>query len=631
MVGGDGQLIRGRYRIDRKLGGSARHETWLVTDLKTSRPCVLKRLREAGAMPADSRLFEAQATVLARLDHPGIPRFVEHFVEGEGAAREQVLVMHYHPGESLERLVAKERLLTEAQAVALLRRLEPVLAYLHAFDPPLVHRSIKPANIIVGPDGRPCLTDLHFSVEGPGWKSWQEAPPGEDDLAVRAPEVALGGPVPASDIYAVGMATIFAMSGEDPAALPREGGRIRVRDVVRASEAFLSVLSRMVEPALERRYPDVRALEADLAKLVPGRISGLPAVPPVPPAPAKPAKPAKPIRTGVPPLRRSAFLTLAGVLLALAVGGGLFWLARTRRPPPPVESLVAPVPPAAVAPAPLTPAPVVSQEPEPAAVSATAPSPAGAPAPTIATEPAARAPGIAPPAPAPGPAAPPAPAEASPIVVAGRLLYDGQPIAGPGLPAPLFWFRDEASRAQVKPEVEYDAGAFKVRGLAPGRYGLSVRVDAERGNPNIFPGDFNAWAEFVLEAGARLELELPLRRIMHLRQPVDNGATLPGWDAPCGAGHPSPAKILFAWEPLDPAATYEVRIDRLACARGYVSAGSAYSRATTDPWVSVELPPSREGECYSFRLVAKKNGRQIGILTTHGKTGLGWDYRFAVR
>jgi hypothetical protein len=664
---GDGRVFAGRFRVDRELGRGPLATSFLVTDLKTSRACVLKRLLEADVPAADARIFEAQAAVLAKLAHPGLPAFVDYIVEDEGAGREHLLVTRYFPGESLERLVGKGRLLTEPQALALLGRLAPVFRYLHGFDPPLVHRLLKASNVIVGPDARPCLVDFHFAVEGPGWRAWEGTPEDADEPPIVAPEAAAGGAVPASDIYVLGVALVYAMSGQRPGEVSGDAARARLRETLRIGDAFAAILARMVEPALERRYPDVRALEADLARVAAGRAPGAPA--------------AQASREVAPEPRQGPRRSIAGVVLiavvvaALAVGGYSWW--RTARAPrPDAESLTVtapgapdaqqPAPPAAqpsaepgaapaqtdvAAPAPPA-APGVAEVPASAAPSAPegaapaaptppapAPAPASAPAPAPAVAPvAAPAPPSAPPAPAP---AAPAPAAAAPdataapdaaeVVLKGRLLFDGQPVAGTALPEPLFWFRDDVKKVQVAPRVAYEAGAFTVRGLAPGKYGLSVRVDAQKSNPNIFPGDLNAWAEFTVEAGRVATVEMPLRRIMRLQQPVDNAVVLPGWDVPCGAGYPSAGKILFAWEPVDPAATYEVRVDRLLCGRGYATAGAAFSKSTTDPWVNVELPPSREGECYSFRLSAKKGGQPIGILATHGKTGLGWDYRFVVK
>ena len=162
-----GRLVGGRFRVDRELDRGPGTQSLLVTDLRNGRPCVLRQLFVAAASPAAARRFETQAAILARLDHPGLPRFIDGFTEGEGDAALRVVVTSYHPGESLERLVAKGRPLTESQALLLLRRIVPVLAYLHAFEPPLVHRTISATGIVIGPDGRPFSTSRPRL--SPGW------------------------------------------------------------------------------------------------------------------------------------------------------------------------------------------------------------------------------------------------------------------------------------------------------------------------------------------------------------------------------------------------------------------------------------------------------------------------------
>ena len=651
------EIVGGRYRLDKELGRGAHTVSWLVTDLRSARPCVLKRLREADAPPAAARLLAGQAAILARLDHPGLPAFVDYIVEGEGAAREHLLLTRFHAGESLEQLVAKGRLPTEAQALGLLRRLVPVLAYLHGFDPPLLHRFLKASNVIIGPDGRPCLADFHFTLEGEEQIAMEGTSAGEESPVFAAPEVATGGAVPASDICALGLTLIYWMSGQDPATFAGEGARSRLRETLKIGDGLAAVLARMVEPALERRYPDASALEADLVRLGAGRV----------PAAAPQKAPPAPAGGSAPRSSSSGLLPVAIVAMAVLAAGSWYWFRTARQAEPTGDSLVpGPAAPTAQVSAPegSSPpaagggpsAPAVSRDtaavatPPPAAETAGAPESPPAPVtpslPMSNTQPqtaeVSSAPAGTPVAesgPAAGattPAIPPtsvakAPATADSPAVTGRLLLEGKPVGGLPLPAPVFWIRDEATKAVEKPKVDYAAGDFAVHGLKPGRYGMSVRVNLEPANPNLFPGDLSAWAPFTLEQGRPLALEVPLRTVMRLQQPVDTNAVLSGWEVPCGAGQTLSSRVLFAWAPLGPGATYEARVERLACGRGYAPAGVALARTTPDAWVNVELPPSAEGECYSFRLTASREGRPLGILTTHGKTGFGWDYRFVVK
>ncbi len=603
-MGDIGQLIGGRYRVDRELFRGPGIQSLLVTDLRNGRPCVLRQLSLATAPPAAARRFEVQAAILARLDHPGLPRFVDGFSEGEGDAVVRVVVTSYHPGESLERLVAKGRPLTEPQALLLLRRIVPVLAYLHSFEPPLVHRTIGATGIVVGPDGRPCLTTIDFAGAEQAIPSPEPAPPGPDEPAPAAPEVFMEG-APASDIYALGQAVCRGMTGRDPAVLPYEVARVQLRDALGVSEAFAAVLARMLDTSPERRYVDAKALDADLARLAGVRVA---------PAQQPPEQEVEEPR----PRRSARPLVIAGVALALVALAAV--AVRLRNQPAPSPSLV-------VAPAPQEQAvapPVPS-----AAAEVPVPSPAPAPSAPEAVAPAAVP--AEPPTAAPAPALPAAaPVDASPVVAEGRLLFDGKPFVNPAAPPPLFWFREEGKKTTVQPRVDYAAGAFTVRGLSPGQYGMSVRIDLEPGNPNMFPGDLTAWAEFTLEAGRPASLEVPLRTVMRLVQPVDTGVVIRGWDVPCGAGNVSPGKLVFSWDALEPGTRYNVSVDRLLCGRDYASAGRVLTRATTESWVKIELPPNQEGECYSFRLSASRGGRTVGIMTTHGTTGIGWDYRFSV-
>jgi hypothetical protein len=629
VLGEIGRLFGGRYRIDRELWRAPHLESLLVTDLRNGRPCVLRRLLSATATPEDLKRFEAQSAILARIDHPGLPRFVDGFTAEESGDR--VLVASYHPGENLERLMAKGRPLTEPQALALLRRIVPVLTYLHGFDPPLVHRAIKPTGIVIGPDGRPCLTDIDFVIPELETPAEEHAPPGPAELARAAPEVFMGVPVPASDIYALGLAIVRGMTAEHPAELLRDGAKQRLRDALRVSEPFAGVLAQMLDPSLERRYSSAQALETDLAKLAGVRVAAGP--PPPRGAAAQPtAQPAE----EPPPRRLARPLTAAGVVLALMALAAV--AVRLRTQPPPAPELVPKAEqregqtgdsqpsggnprPAEVPPAPVSEAP---PSPPGSATPAAAPEGAQEAASAPASPPASTASG------APSQVEPPASPAADAVVAEVRLLYDGKPFAGAASPAPVLWFRNEESKAVEKPQVENAEGVFRVRGLRPGRYGVGARIDLDPSNPNLYPGDLSAWSEATLAAGRPSVIELTLRKHIRLRQPVDNAKPIPGWDVACGAGNAAPRQVVFAWDPVDPAASYDVRIDRLACGRGYASAGTALSSTTTDAWAKVELPPNNPGECYSLRLTAHKEGRLMGILATHGTAGLGWDYRFAV-
>ena len=132
----------------------------------------------------------------------------------------------------------------------------------------------------------------------------------------------MGGAVPASDIYALGLAVCRGMTARDPAVLLREGARLHLRAALGVSEAFAAVIARMLDPSLERRYPDAKALDADLARLAGVRLPPARAVEEPRPSreittPREPRQPAPRAADESRPRRGARPLILAGVGLAL--------------------------------------------------------------------------------------------------------------------------------------------------------------------------------------------------------------------------------------------------------------------------------------------------------------------------
>ena len=107
------------------------------------------------------RQFEREAKLLAGLRHPNLPRVIDHFIVPDQG---QYLVMDYVEGKSLAALLAERgRPLDEAEVLPWIRQVADALEYLHTRTPPIIHRDIKPQNIIVAADGRAMLVDFGIS------------------------------------------------------------------------------------------------------------------------------------------------------------------------------------------------------------------------------------------------------------------------------------------------------------------------------------------------------------------------------------------------------------------------------------------------------------------------------------
>ena len=299
-------LKNGRYTLLRRLGEGSQGETYEARDNGISReqprprPGALVEEWNAyvakartGEVPAseellaikcfrvnkakawkDVELAEREARTLASLDHPRLPRYVEHFEEG-GAL---YLVMEKVPGESLATIRARRQTLSVAEVTKMLEDIAEALQYLHGRAPFIVHRDIKPGNVIRRPDGSYALVDF-------GAVRDRLKPAGGSTVVgtfgYMAPEQFQGRASPKSDIYGLGATAITMLTGSEPEDLPHEGLGIDVaRALPKGTPApLVRALTSMLQPDPDRR---VGSIEEALELLRTSRRSERPK-PPEPP------------------------------------------------------------------------------------------------------------------------------------------------------------------------------------------------------------------------------------------------------------------------------------------------------------------------------------------------------------
>jgi serine/threonine-protein kinase len=161
-----GEVLRGRYRICERIGQGGMGNIYLADDLRLEgRRCALKEVEHDRTVPTNlikeaRKQFLQEATVLARLDHPNLPKVSDFFSIGP----RDYLVMDYIPGKDLRlrMLDAKQKgaFLTEEDVIIWANQLADALSYLHNQNPPLVHRDVKPSNLKITPNGLLKLVDF---------------------------------------------------------------------------------------------------------------------------------------------------------------------------------------------------------------------------------------------------------------------------------------------------------------------------------------------------------------------------------------------------------------------------------------------------------------------------------------
>ena len=161
-----GEVLRGRYRIRRIIGQGGMGSIYLSDDLRLEgRQCALKEVEHDRTLPPEMvrearEQFLREATVLARLDHPNLPKVSDFFSVGS----RDYLVMDFVPGKDLRTLMLEARqnssFLPENDVLAWASQLADALTYLHNQNPPILHRDIKPSNLKLTPSGLLKLVDF---------------------------------------------------------------------------------------------------------------------------------------------------------------------------------------------------------------------------------------------------------------------------------------------------------------------------------------------------------------------------------------------------------------------------------------------------------------------------------------
>lgn len=271
-------LLAGRYKINRVLGSGGFGLTYLAEDShRPGKPkCVVKHLKPARRderfLAIARRLFQTEAEILEKLGrHSHIPQLLAYFEE----SREFYLVEEYIKGDSLSDELPVDKRMPEEQVVKLIKGLLEILVFIHEHN--VIHRDIKPSNIIRRQtDSQLVLIDFGAVKQiQPQQKLDQEHDTQEHNTVAvgtrgYAPsEQYAGHPTLSSDIYAVGVIGIQALTGIPPhqLVLDSETGEISWRHLANVSDEFGEILEKMVRYYFMDRYQSVTKVLEDLSTL----------------------------------------------------------------------------------------------------------------------------------------------------------------------------------------------------------------------------------------------------------------------------------------------------------------------------------------------------------------------------
>lgn len=210
-----GDMLSDRYRVDLFLARGGMGEVWRATDIALDRVVAVKVLLPAVLThPSFAARFRDEARILAAFHHPNVVDVYDYGESSIGATTVAYLVMAYVDGEPLSQRIASAGRLPVAETMSLVAQVAEALHAVHLSG--VVHRDVKPGNLLVRPDGAVILVDfgVAHSSDATAMTSADGVP---GTVLYMAPEQVSGRPVSAAtDVYALGAVAYHCLAGHPP-------------------------------------------------------------------------------------------------------------------------------------------------------------------------------------------------------------------------------------------------------------------------------------------------------------------------------------------------------------------------------------------------------------------------------
>ncbi len=265
-----GTVLSGRYRLEAKLGSGGMSTVYLARDQTLDRPVAVKVMHREMSEQADQlERFRQEARAVAKLSHPNVVAVID---AGEDGGHPYI-VFEYVEGETLKQRINRDGALAPQEAIAYAIEIARGLSMAHARN--MVHRDIKPQNVLIDAEGRAKLTDFGISrqLEQDGMTATGRVLGTTDYVS---PEQAMGRKVdPRSDIYSLGVVLYEMLVGQVPFSADSQVGvamkhvNEELPDVQRrrpdVSAAVALVVERATSKDPEQRYQQVGEMIDDLS------------------------------------------------------------------------------------------------------------------------------------------------------------------------------------------------------------------------------------------------------------------------------------------------------------------------------------------------------------------------------
>lgn len=243
-----GKTIWNRYKVLKLIGQGGFFSTYLVMDEKLNKQWAMKvcdKNHKRYSRPIHG-IFLQEPKMMMKLDHPAIPKIMDIFEDKNYIC----VVREYIAGETLDVVVRNKGPIKQEFVVDWAKQLCGVLSCLHNQKPSYVYRDMKPANVVLQPDGNVKLIDFGIAME--------YDPSKQDDTIIgtcgyAAPEQFVGKSDCRTDIFALGMTMHYLLTGADPNAPPYETKPIREINP-QLSSRLEAIIMRCIRPNPDERF-----------------------------------------------------------------------------------------------------------------------------------------------------------------------------------------------------------------------------------------------------------------------------------------------------------------------------------------------------------------------------------------
>lgn len=216
-----GTLIEGKYEILKMVGRGGMSEVYLAMDKNLNKQWAVKEIRKK-AWDKNNRVMIqsalAEANMMKKLDHPCLPRIVD-IIEKDDVI---YVIMDYIEGEPLNKVLGREGAQEQETVIAWAQELCSVLDYLHGQEPPIIYRDMKPANIMLQPNGNIKLIDFGIAREYKEQNLEDTVSLGTKGYAAPEQFGGKGQTDQRTDIYCLGVTLYHLVTGKNPCEPPYE-------------------------------------------------------------------------------------------------------------------------------------------------------------------------------------------------------------------------------------------------------------------------------------------------------------------------------------------------------------------------------------------------------------------------